>query len=148
MSRNNLLRLSAQIVSAQAEHQLMSATELPAFIRAVYDTLSTLRGASPGAEASGLTPAVPIKQSVFPGYIICLEDGRKFKMLRRHLRVVYGMTPQQYRAKWGLPYDYPMTAPDYVTRRSTIAKDMGLGYTRFADRKSGAATKRKSRSAR
>jgi predicted transcriptional regulator len=145
MSNDDLLRLSAQIVSAQAEHHNIGVTELPGFIRSVYDTLRTLHTAPAPTEASALTPAVPIKQSVFPGYIVCLEDGQKFKMLKRHLRTAYGMTPEAYRAKWDLPHDYPMTAPEYVTRRSAIAKDIGLGHMKSGGRKAGAAARRKSR---
>jgi len=125
MPDNELLRLSAQIVSAHVGHNSVHAAELPAFIRTVYEALNQVGTPTPDAEP--LIPAVPIKKSVFPGYIVCLEDGKKLKMLKRHLQSSYGMTPDDYRAKWGLPYSYPMTAPDYAARRSELAKENGLG---------------------
>jgi len=125
MPDNDLLRLSAQIVSAHVGHNSIHADELPAFIRSVYEALSHVGAPTPTAEP--LTPAVPIKKSVFPSYIVCLEDGKKLKMLKRHLQASYGMTPDDYRARWGLPDSYPMTAPDYSARRSELAKENGLG---------------------
>ena len=97
----------------------------PALIQSVFDTLSGL-GAEEAAPAA-LTPAVPIRRSVTDDHIICLEDGKKLKMLKRHLMTVYGMTPQEYRAKWGLPHDYPMVAPSYARTRQELAKAIGLG---------------------
>ena len=125
MSDSDFLRLSAQIVSAHIGHNSVNAEELPSFIRTVYDTLTRLGEPEPVAEP--LTPAVPIKKSVFPSYIVCLEDGKKLKMLKRHLQSACGMTPDEYRAKWGLPSNYPMVAPDYAEMRSGMAKQIGLG---------------------
>ena len=125
MPDNDLLRLSAQIVSAHIGHNIIQADELPAFIRSVYDALH--RAGAPALAAGSLIPAVPIKKSVFPSYIVCLEDGKKLKTLKRHLQTSYGMTPGDYRAKWRLPDSYPMVAADYAAHRSAIAKKIGLG---------------------
>ena len=125
MSDNDLLRLSAQIISAHIGHSTVHADELPALIRSVYEALNQV--GTPTPETEPLTPAVPIKKSVFPSYIVCLEDGKKLKMLKRHLQTAYGMTPDDYRVKWGLPDSYPMVAPDYAARRSVLAKESGLG---------------------
>lgn len=125
MPDNTLLRLSAQIVAAHAGHNRVSTNELPAFIRIVYEALHQVGTPKPAAET--LMPAVPIKKSVFSSYLVCLEDGKKLKMLKRHLQTVYGMTPDDYRAKWSLPNSYPMVAPDYSARRSVLAKEIGLG---------------------
>ena len=114
------LRLSRPI-----GHNSVHADELPTFIRSVYEALEQVGTPTPAAEP--LTPAVPIRKSVFPSYIVCLEDGKKLQMLKRHLQASYGMTPADYRAKWGLPDSYPMTAPDYAARRSALAKENGLG---------------------
>ena len=103
----------------------MPAAALPNLIKAVFETLTTI-AASP-APASSIEPAVPPRRSVFPDYIICLEDGRKLKMLKRHLRTAFNMTPAQYRERWGLPKSYPMIAPAYARKRSSIAKSLGLG---------------------
>jgi predicted transcriptional regulator len=125
MSDSDLLRLSAQIVSAHVGHNSVHADELPGIIRTVHDTLTQL--GAPELVAEPLTPAVPIKKSVFPSYIVCLEDGRKLKMLKRHLQTSYGLSPDAYRAKWGLPSTYPMVAPDYAEHRSSLARKSGLG---------------------
>jgi predicted transcriptional regulator len=104
----------------------VSAEDLPNLIRQVHATLTTL---DQGATDTALRPqpAVPVKKSVTPDYIICLEDGRKLKMLKRHLKTAYNMTPEDYRTRWGLPADYPMVAPNYARQRSTLAKKIGLG---------------------
>jgi predicted transcriptional regulator len=101
--------------------------EVPALIQSVYGSLAKLATGATEPEAPPPEPAVPIRQSVFPDYIVCLEDGKKLKMLKRHLRTAYDMTPQEYRAKWDLPQNYPMVAPTYAERRSTLAKTNGLG---------------------
>jgi predicted transcriptional regulator len=101
-------------------------SDLPQVIREVYQTLSVLGGAAPAA-AEKPTPAIPVKKSVTPEYIVCLEDGKKLKMLKRHLRTAYNMSPEEYRDKWGLPADYPMVAPSYAKQRSKLAKQIGLG---------------------
>ena len=120
-----LLGLTAQIVSAHCAHNNVAANGIPALIQQVYATLRGL-GTEPVA-AEQREPAVPIKRSVFPDYIICLEDGKKLKMLKRHLQTAYNMTVDQYREKWGLPPNYPMVAPNYAEHRSSLAKKIGLG---------------------
>src|SRR6201992_3483577 len=128
-----ILGLTAQIVSAHAAHNELGANALPGAIRAGYDTLAHI-GEPPAAPAEQAQPAVPIRKSVFPDYIICLEDGKRLKMLKRHLATSYNMTPEQYRAKWGLDASYPMVAPNYAERRSELAKQIGLGTHRAAAR--------------
>jgi predicted transcriptional regulator len=120
------LALAAQIVSAHIGHNATPAIELPALIQSVHAALAALGNAAP-AEAPRAEPAVPIKKSVFPDYIVCLEDGKKLKLLKQYLRRAYGMTPDQYRAKWGLPASYPVVAPHYAEHRSALAKSIGLG---------------------
>ena len=120
-----ILGLTAQIVSAHIAKNQLGADVLPSLIQTVYRSL-----ASAGKiEAPPVTqePAVPWKKSVFPAYIVCLEDGKKMKMLKSHLKISYSMTPDEYRTKWGLPRDYPMVAPDYAAHRSMLAKKFGLG---------------------
>jgi len=124
-SRSSLLDLTAQIVSAHVSNNSTSSESLPELIRQVFRALDGAGQAEP--EPEKLQPAVPIKRSVFPDYIVCLEDGKKLKMLKRHLQSAYGMTPEQYRERWGLPSDYPMVAPNYAERRSTLAREIGLG---------------------
>jgi predicted transcriptional regulator len=121
----NILSLTAKIVSAHVSNNATQTEALPALIQSVFATLAGVgQEAEPPAK---LIPAVPIKRSVFPDHIVCLEDGKKLKMLKRHLATAYQMTPQQYRERWGLSADYPMVAPDYAARRSTLAKQIGLG---------------------
>jgi predicted transcriptional regulator len=135
-----LLNLTAQIVSAcyahskpsygfnpQGDRSVHEAPDISAFIMKVYDTLKDLGSASVAEPKVDQKPAVPIKKSVHLDFIICLEDGRQFKTLKRHLRSAYGMTPDQYREKWGLPADYSMVAPNYAAKRSEMAKAIGLG---------------------
>ncbi|NHN87802.1 MucR family transcriptional regulator [Acetobacter conturbans] len=124
-SSSPLLELTAQIVSAHVSNNSFSSEALPGLIREVYTALETAGQAAP--EPEKLQPAVPVKRSVFPDYIVCLEDGKKLKMLKRHLQSAYGMTPDQYRERWNLPADYPMVAPNYAERRSTLAREIGLG---------------------
>lgn len=121
----NILSLTAQIVSAHLSKNATQAEEVPALIQSVFTTLVAVT--TPEMAAVKPEPAVPIKRSVFPDHIICLEDGKKLKMLKRHLATSYQMTPDQYRQRWGLPKDYPMVAPDYAARRSALAKNLGLG---------------------
>ena len=122
------LGLTGQIVSAYVSKNTIPASEIPALISSVYQSLTTL-GSSPAAVVAPeeLRPAVPVKKSVTPDYIVCLEDGKKLKMLKRHLNSSYGLTPDEYRAKWGLPSDYPMVAPNYAKSRSEMAVKIGLG---------------------
>jgi len=121
--RGDILGLTARIVSAQVSNNKMGIAELSELINSVHQALT-----DPGKPVTPpLEPAVPIKKSVTPDYLICLDDGRKLKMLKRHLRTAYGMSPTEYRAKWGLASDYPMVAPNYAQRRSELAKAIGLG---------------------
>ena len=120
-----ILALTAQIVSAHVSNNTVSSESLSVLIRQVHQALATLGQAAP--EPEKLQPAVPVKRSVFPDYIVCLEDGKKLKMLKRHLQSAYGMTPEAYRERWGLPPDYPMVAPNYAERRSALARQIGLG---------------------
>jgi predicted transcriptional regulator len=127
IEHNDLLALTADIVSSHVANNSVAVNDLPALIQNVYGTLSGLGGKAAAAPAPKAEPAVPIRQSIKPDYIVCLEDGKKLKMLKRHLMTAYGMTPDEYRAKWGLPADYPMVAPNYAEARRQLAKDIGLG---------------------
>ena len=121
----DILKQVTEIVAAYVSKNEVSAADLPALIKSVH---ATLGGFSGDARApSDKPPAVPVKKSVTPDYIVCLEDGKKLKMLKRYLRTRYGLTPEAYRAKWHLPADYPMTAPNYAAKRSDFAKQIGLG---------------------
>lgn len=124
-STRDVLGFTSEIVAAHVANNRVAADALPDLITSVYRSLSTA-GAVP-AEPTAQAPAVPIRKSVFPDFIICLEDGKKLKLLKRHLRVSFSLTPDQYRAKWGLPSDYPMAAPAYASHRSALAKTIGLG---------------------
>jgi len=124
-SNEELLVLTADIVSSHVSNNSTTPAELTRLIHEVYVALSS--AGTGGSEAQNLVPAVPVKKSVTPDHIICLEDGKKLKMLRRHLRSQYDLTPEQYREKWGLPADYPMVAPNYAKRRQELAKQIGLG---------------------
>ncbi len=125
MSRE-LLEYTTEIVSAHVSNNPVSVNDLAELIRQVYSTLAQVDGgAAPQAEKP--QPAVPIKRSITPDYLICLEDGKKLKMLKRHLKTAYDMSPEDYREKWGLAHDYPMVAPNYAAQRSTLAKKIGLG---------------------
>ena len=121
-----VLELVAQIVSAHCSNNTVAADALPVLIQQVHAAL-TRTDQLEGLVADQLVPAVHPKKSVFPDYIVCLEDGKKLKMLKRHLSTAFGMTPDQYRARWGLPPDYPMVAPNYADQRSALAKQSGLG---------------------
>ncbi len=125
----DVLKLTATIVSAHIRNNQVAPEALPKLIQAVHRSLATAGTAEPepAPEPTPLTPAVPIRKSVFPDYIVCLENGRKLKMLKGHLQASYGMTPEHYRQKWGLPADYPMVAPNYARHRSNLAKQLGLG---------------------
>ena len=123
---NELLMLTTDIVSAHLSNNPVHADEIPSLIQKVYKTLANV-GSDVAAFSERPQPAVPIKRSITPDYIICLEDGKKLKMLKRHLKTSYNMTPEEYRERWGLPADYPMVAPNYATQRSKLAKDIGLG---------------------
>lgn len=122
---NDLLELTTEIVAAHVSNNTVPVGGLPHLIREVYGTLSGLGGSAPATEKP--KPAVNPKKSVFPDHIVCLEDGKKLKMLKRHLMTSYNMTPEQYRDRWDLPSDYPMVAPSYAKKRSQLAKKIGLG---------------------
>lgn len=122
-----LLELTAEIVSAHVSNNSVPLSDLPSLIQEVYRTLATVGMPPQKAQPERPQPAVPIKKSITPEYLICLEDGKKLKMLKRHLQTSYGMTPDQYRERWGLGGDYPMVAPNYAKHRSSLAKKIGLG---------------------
>jgi predicted transcriptional regulator len=126
----DFIELTARIVSAYVGNNTVPAGEIPALINQVHAALSRVSGNAGEAVAEPLKPAVSLKKSITPEYIVCLEDGKKFKSLKRHLRTQYNMTPEQYREKWGLGADYPMVAPNYAAARSQLAKQMGLGQQR------------------
>lgn len=126
ITQTDLLSMTSDIVAAHVSNNVVSKAELPSLIETVYKSLSGLSGDA-GFHGERPTPAVPIKKSIYPDYIICLEDGKKLKMLKRHLKSAYNMTPEDYREKWHLPADYPMVAPNYAEKRSTLAKNIGLG---------------------
>ena len=123
---HDILDVTARIVAAHLTNNPVEASALPSLIQSVYRTLSSVDEPEAAPSAAQM-PAVPVKKSVFPDFIICLEDGQKLKMLKRHLQTSYGLTPGAYRAKWGLPQDYPMVAPSYAAKRSNLAKQIGLG---------------------
>ena len=125
-SQGDIMSLTAQVVSAYVSKNPLPRVALPELIGQIHNSLNALR-TPPTEPAAPLVPAVPIKKSVTPDYIVSLEDGRKFKSLKRHLMTHYGLTPDEYRQKWGLAPDYPMVAPNYAAARSRLAKDMGLG---------------------
>ena len=122
----DLLRMTAHVVAAYVRNNPLPTTELNSVIQTVHGSLATLNGGGE-AKAQPQRPAISVRRSIRPDYIVCLEDGKKLKMLKRHLRTTYGMTPEEYRAKWGLPPDYPMVAPNYAKQRSEFAKQIGLG---------------------
>jgi predicted transcriptional regulator len=142
-----LLPLVSDIVAAHVANNKIMPAELPQLIREVYQALAQASTGETGSIARG-DPAVPIKKSVTPDFIVCLEDGEKMKMLKRHLRTAHGMSLDQYRKRWDLPADYPMTAPNYTKTRSKLAKQIGLGTTRRRKRTQALFTKRSSRSKR
>jgi predicted transcriptional regulator len=121
---------TASIVAAYVSKNAVAADDIPALINRVHAALARVASGQGDAGAEGQKPAVPVKKSIHPEYIVCLEDGKKFKSLKRHLRTQYNMTPEAYREKWGLPADYPMVAPNYAAARSQLAKQMGLGQQR------------------
>ena len=123
---NDLLALTTEIVAAHVSNNTVSLGDLSQLINQVYNSLANI-GTAPAAPAVRPQPAVSIKKSVQPDYIVCLEDGRKLKMLKRHLKTAYNMSPEGYRERWGLAADYPMVAPNYARQRSRLAKEIGLG---------------------
>jgi len=125
--KSELLEMTADIVSAYVSNNTLSPAEVPGLIASIHTALSTVTTGAPEPEPEIKEPAVPVRKSITPDFLICLEDGRKFKSLKRHLRTKYDISPEEYRAKWGLPKDYPMVAPNYAKARSELAKSMGLG---------------------
>jgi len=123
---SDLLALTTEIVAAHVSNNTVPVGDLPQLINQVYNSLANI-GSVPAAPAERPQPAVPIKKSVHPDFIVCLEDGKKLKMLKRHLKTAYNMTPEAYRERWGLTADYPMVAPNYARQRSRLAKEIGLG---------------------
>jgi predicted transcriptional regulator len=129
LKSDDILKLATEIVAAYVSNNPIPVSEVPAMIKSVHTTLGGLGNGLTGEAVSSQKPAIPIKRSVNPDYIVCLEDGKKLKMLKRYLRSNFSMTPEEYRAKWGLPADYPMVAPNYAAQRSEFAKKIGLGRT-------------------
>ena len=125
--KDNVMKMAVDIVSAYVSNNPLPSAQITEVIRTVYGTLESLSGNAAEVREEAPKPAVPIKKSVTPDYLICLEDGKKLKMLKRHLKTAYDMTPEDYREKWGLPTDYPMVAPNYARHRSSLAKKIGLG---------------------
>lgn len=128
MAEEDMLRMTTEVVSAYVGNNSLPAAQIPDVIKTVYSSIASLNQEAEAKEAP--KPAVAIRNSIKPDYIVCLEDGKKLKMLKRHLRTTYDMTPDEYRAKWGLPADYPMVAPNYAKQRSEFAKKIGLGRRR------------------
>jgi predicted transcriptional regulator len=129
-SENSYIQLTANIVSAYVSNNTVASAEISNLIAQVYSALIRTSGGQLATQTEPLKPAVPVKRSITAEHIVCLEDGKKFKSLKRHLRTQYDMTPEQYREKWSLPPDYPMVAPNYAAARSQLAKQMGLGQQR------------------
>jgi predicted transcriptional regulator len=123
----NLLELTTEIVSAHLSNNVVAVDDIPNVIEKVYQSLQGLETNGDVSAVNRPQPAVPVKKSITPDYLICLEDGKKLKMLKRHLKTAYNMSPEEYRDKWGLSVDYPMVAPNYAKKRSKLAKDIGLG---------------------
>jgi len=139
VGREELLKMTAKVVASYFGNNSVPATQISDIIKSVHGSLASLDGQADAARGPAQKPAVPIRRSITPDFVICLEDGKKLKMLKRHLRTTYNLTPEEYRAKWGLPADYPMVAPNYAKQRSNFAKKIGLG------RKPGVKTKVKAK---
>ena len=135
VAEEELLRMTTDVVAAYVSNNTLPTAQLSEVIGAVFQSLKALDGHNGEAKSEPLKPAVPIRKSITPDFLVCLEDGKKLKMLKRHLRSTYNMTPDGYRQKWGLPADYPMVAPKYAEQRSEFAKKIGLG--RGASRQAG-----------
>jgi len=130
--QDEIVRMVAGVVSAYLSHNRLPPAEIPELIRTVYQSLSGVQATAPVTEASAAKPAVAPRRSIHDDYIVCLEDGKKLKMLKRYLRTKFNMSPDEYRSKWSLPPDYPMVAPNYSKQRSKFAKNIGLGRRREA----------------
>jgi len=125
--KTEITGMTADIVSAYVSNNAIATADIPNLIQSVFRALAGVSTTAEAVEATPREPAVPVRRSITPDFLICLEDGRKFKSLKRHLRTKYNMSPEDYRAKWNLPKDYPMVAPNYARARSELAKQMGLG---------------------
>jgi len=136
IERSEILQLTSDIVSSHVSNNPVPTGDLPDFIEAIFKKLDMLANEPEEEPVEELKPAVPIKKSITPDHIICLEDGKKLKMLKRHLKTSYNMTPEDYRERWGLAADYPMVAPNYAAKRQELAKKIGLGRTRTTAAKS------------
>ena len=145
ISPEELLRMTTEVAAAYFSNNTLPSLQLPEVIKTIHDSLTALRSGDGATPAEPPTPAVPIKKSVTPDYIVCLEDGRKLKMLKRHLRTAFNMTPEDYRRRWGLAADYPMVAPTYAAKRSALAKKIGLGRTDASEGRPAAASRRSAR---
>jgi predicted transcriptional regulator len=130
LPHTDVLQMTTQVVAAYVGHNNVGEGQIPEVIKSVYTSLAGLNGHAELAAKAKQKPAVPIKKSITPDFLICLEDGKKLKMLKRHLRTAFGLSPEDYRAKWGLGSDYPMVAPNYAKQRSAFAKKIGLGKRR------------------
>jgi predicted transcriptional regulator len=137
VSDEDMLRMTTEVVSAYVGNNMLPPAQIPEVIRTVYSSLRDLGGTDGHMERESPKPAIPVRRSVTPDYIICLEDGKKLKMLKRHLRTTYNLSPDDYRTKWALPADYPMVAPNYAKQRSDFAKQIGLGRKSENGRKRG-----------
>ncbi len=141
VGQEDILRMTTEVVAAYVGNNELPATQISEVIGAVHKSLSALQGGAGEPPAVPAKPAVTIRRSVTPDYIVCLEDGKKLKMLKRHLRTTYNLTPDEYRAKWGLASDYPMVAPNYAKQRSDFAKKIGLGRKRATTKRRGRGKK-------
>ena len=130
MEQENLIELTAEIVSAYVSNNSVASSDIPMLISNVHSALTRTAGGGSEPAREALKPAISVRKSITPDYLICLEDGKRFKSLKRHLRTHYDLTPDEYREKWGLASDYPMVAPNYAKARSELAKEMGLGQQR------------------
>ena len=130
LPHTGVLQMTTQVVAAYVGHNNVGEAQIPEVIKSVYASLAGLDGHSELGAKAKQKPAVPIKKSITPDYLVCLEDGKKYKMLKRRLRTIYGLSPDEYRARWGLGSDYPMVAPNYAKQRSALAKKIGLGKRR------------------
>lgn len=142
VAEDELLQMTADVVAAYVSNNTLATTQLADVIQAVYNSLRALEGKEAAPPPEPLKPAVPIRKSITQEYLVCLEDGKKLKMLKRHLRSTYNMTPDEYRAKWGLSADYPMVAPSYAAQRSEFAKKIGLGRGTGRPSRGGGAGRR------
>ena len=142
LSAEDLIRMTTELAEAYLSNNNLAASQLPEVLKTIHGSLTALNALQGQAEATPPTPAVPIKKSVTPDYIVCLDDGKKLKMLKRHLRTAYNLSPDEYRKRWGLPADYPMVAPNYAALRSAFAKKIGLGRAAAKKERPAAAERR------